>query len=58
MAANKYEKDLDEIINKNNFEEEPLPVDAMNIVLTEFNARMLTKIAVSLEHIEKLLSNK
>ena len=44
-----YEKDLDEMIQENNKSDVPLPVDAMDIVLKEFSARMLAKIAASLE---------
>lgn len=50
----RYELDLDEMIQKNNSEEEPLPVDAMNVVLNEFSARMLAKIATSLEELVKI----
>jgi hypothetical protein len=49
-----YELDLDEMIQKNNSEEEPLPVDAMNVVINEFSARMLAKIATSLEELVKI----
>ena len=44
-----YEKDLDDLLEQNNSSEMPLPVDAMNVVLNEFNARMLAKIALALE---------
>lgn len=50
----RYELDLDEMIQKNNNEEEPLPVDAMNVVINEFSARMLAKIATSLEELVKI----
>ena len=50
----RYELDLDEMIQKNNSEEEPLPVDAMNVVINEFSARMLAKIATSLEELVKI----
>ena len=53
-----YELDLDEMIQKNNNEEEPLPVDAMNVVLNEFSARMLAKIATSLEELVKIEKSK
>lgn len=48
---NEYEEYLDEIIESNNNGLEPLPADAMNVVLNEFKARMLAKIAYSLETI-------
>ena len=50
-----YEKDLDQMINDNNNSEMPLPADAMNVVLNEFSARMLAKIAASLEVIAKAM---
>ena len=50
----RYELDLDEMIQKNNNEDEPLPVDAMNVVISEFSARMLAKIASSLEELVKI----
>ena len=53
-----YELGLDEMIQKNNNEEEPLPVDAMNVVLNEFSARMLAKIASSLEELVKIEKSK
>lgn len=52
---NDYEKDLDKILTENNSVEMPLPVDALNVVLNEFNARMLAKIAASLEVIAEKL---
>jgi hypothetical protein len=54
----RYELDLDEMIQKNNNEAEPLPVDAMNVVINEFSARMLAKIATSLEELVKIEKSK
>ena len=53
-----YEKDLDEMLEQNNTAEMPLPADAMNVVLNEFQARMLAKIAESLEIIASVMTKE
>lgn len=53
-----YGKILDEMIENNNTSFDPLPVDALNVVINEFNARMLAKIASSLERIADVLESK
>lgn len=57
ITENPYEQELDELIEQVNADD-GMPVDALNVVLSEFNTRLLARILVRLDEISEMLKKE